>query len=234
MAHKNESLLRAPHAHLQHEIYSIPAPPRRSWRRSRVSIPDRTSSLSHRPKKNRPKLAFRPQDSISLHNRGCKLFSSIDEILALNRQTPPPRYSEATSRPNPRQSSEVVDTGTLEKASTPIVDVSSTSELPRYSVPSSRRDSGYSESGTTATRTSYNTVILWTSHETRRLEYEKIDRAHTGWRGFLNKIMPRSWRRGRRDFFRGEGDEDSVRRYRVSLPEKSEESSQKARKWTCL
>ena len=207
---------------------------RRSWRRSRISIPDRTSSLHQTPRKTKSKPKTKRPDSISLHNRSCKLFSSIDEILALTRETPPPRYSEATSRPRTRQSSKV-DYTASEKAPLPSVDVSSTSSLLPHSADGPRRDSGYSEGQTDLPRPAYNAVMSWTSDETRRKEYKKIDRAYSGWRGIVNKVLPKSWRYARRNFFRGDDneDEDSVRRFRVSLPEKTEKLCGKG-KWACF
>ena len=216
-----------------------PPSSRRPWRRSRISIPDRTSSLCHRPTKTQPKPRHKSKrpDSISLHNRSCKLFSSIDEILALTRETPPPTYSESNSRPRSRQSSNVVGYTTPEQAPVTIVDVFSTSWLLPASAPASRRDSGFAEGQTNTPRPSFNNVMSWTSDETRRREYEKIDRAHSGWRGFLNSVKPKSWRNARRNFFHTENededDADSVRRFRVSLPEKSVKSK-KSRKWTCF
>ncbi|EXJ74564.1 uncharacterized protein A1O5_02860 [Cladophialophora psammophila CBS 110553] len=68
-------------------------------------------------------------------------------------------------------------------------------------------------------RPTLNTVISWTSNATRRVEYEKIDRAHSGVRGFLRRILPRRLRSkdGRRGFFTGECDGDSVRRFRLDV-----------------
>ncbi|KAK5029481.1 hypothetical protein LTS07_005943 [Exophiala sideris] len=70
------------------------------------------------------------------------------------------------------------------------------------------------------TRPPLNTVISWTSDATRRTEYEKIDRAHSGVRGFWRSVMPKCFHKeGRRAFFTGESscDGDSVRRFRLDL-----------------
>ena len=209
-------------------------PSRRSWRRSRISIPDRTSSLAHRSKKTRLRPKPQESDSVSLHKQSCKLFSSIDELLASNRETPPPRYSEATSRPYTGQTTNIVNACPSEKAPALVTNVSSTWAPLSYSLPSSRRDSGCGGGQADASRPAYDTVMSWTSDETRRREYEKIDRAHTGWRGLINKILPRSWKCGRRDFFRGEDDDDSVRRFRVLVPEKTSVFSERSRKWNCF
>jgi hypothetical protein len=86
------------------------------------------------------------------------------------------------------------------------------------------------------------TTLSWTSDATRRLEYAKIDRAHSGLRGFCRRFLPKScfgapsrrnfWNE-RADYRSREGreggydddvdddddDADSVRRYRLELPE---------------
>ncbi|OQV08876.1 hypothetical protein CLAIMM_13090 [Cladophialophora immunda] len=68
-------------------------------------------------------------------------------------------------------------------------------------------------------RPTLDTVISWTSNATRRVEYQKIDRAHSGFRGFLRRVLPRCLRTkdGRRGFFTGECDGDSVRRFRLDV-----------------
>jgi hypothetical protein len=63
----------------------------------------------------------------------------------------------------------------------------------------------------------------WTSPDTRRREYEKIDRASSGVRGFWRRVAPRCFqtRDARTPFFK-EGNaerEGSVRRFRMDLPE---------------
>ncbi|ETI26548.1 hypothetical protein G647_03325 [Cladophialophora carrionii CBS 160.54] len=70
-------------------------------------------------------------------------------------------------------------------------------------------------------RPQLNTVISWTSNATRRTEYEKIDRAHSGVRGLVRRVWPQCLRRrnGRRGFFTGDCDGDSVRRFRMGVSE---------------
>ncbi|KAI1622992.1 hypothetical protein EDD37DRAFT_651181 [Exophiala viscosa] len=69
-------------------------------------------------------------------------------------------------------------------------------------------------------RPHFNTVISWTSDASRRTEYAKIDRAHSGVRGFWRRVMPKCLHKdGRRAFFSGDSDcdADSVRRFRLDL-----------------
>jgi hypothetical protein len=96
-------------------------------------------------------------------------------------------------------------------------------------------------------------VMSWTSTESRRREYEKIDRSYRGLRGLWKKVAPRWCRRkcARRGFFEGkDGEVESVRRYRIALDEDDdddddkkngrsgiEEKKKKSKngmKWTCL
>lgn len=66
----------------------------------------------------------------------------------------------------------------------------------------------------------------WTSPDTRRREYEKIDRASKGVRGLWRRVAPRCFQThdSRTPFFE-EGKperEGSVRRFRMDLPEDEE------------
>jgi hypothetical protein len=86
--------------------------------------------------------------------------------------------------------------------------------------------------------TATTTVIDWTSPSTRRREYEKIDRASTGVRGFWRRVAPRWCQFGdnRMPFFeegkKGKGNyEGSVRRFRMDLPdEPADETGSRSRK----
>ncbi|RVX67015.1 hypothetical protein B0A52_09229 [Exophiala mesophila] len=73
-----------------------------------------------------------------------------------------------------------------------------------------------------------NTIHTWTSNQTRRLEYEKIDRAYSGLRGFVRRVLPR-WLRprdARTGFFTGDCDGKSVRRFRMDLDTEEESVGQ--------
>ncbi|KAL4783103.1 hypothetical protein BJX76DRAFT_269509 [Aspergillus varians] len=74
------------------------------------------------------------------------------------------------------------------------------------------------------------TIIEWTSPSTRRREYQKIDRASSGMRGFWRRVAPRWCQFGdsRVPFFEEGKDgkvnhEGSVRRFRMDLPDDSPE-----------
>jgi hypothetical protein len=94
-------------------------------------------------------------------------------------------------------------------------------------------------------------TMHWTSPCTRKREYERIDRANSGVRGFLNKVMPRCVSGPQEKFYvKDQSDAGSVRRYRMDEDEDStarekelartptktskRPSSPKSRKWTCF
>lgn len=83
---------------------------------------------------------------------------------------------------------------------------------------------------TTTARPPLNTVISWTSDATRRNEYAKIDRAHSGVRGFWRRVVPKCLhsKDARRAFFTGDCDGDSVRRFRLDLDDADEDSDTEA------
>jgi hypothetical protein len=66
------------------------------------------------------------------------------------------------------------------------------------------------------------TTKYWTSDETRRKEYAKIDRHSKGLRGIWNKMMPKFVRTNTGSKFYDEEDDGSdagsVRRFRLNLP----------------
>jgi len=68
------------------------------------------------------------------------------------------------------------------------------------------------------------TIIHWTSDETRRREYEKIDKANSGMRGLLKKLFPWVSKSSRSHFYdEKEGsDAGSIRRYRLDISDERE------------
>ncbi|XP_014554575.1 hypothetical protein COCVIDRAFT_104642 [Bipolaris victoriae FI3] len=69
-----------------------------------------------------------------------------------------------------------------------------------------------------------NTTMHWTSPCTRQREYQRIDKANSGLRGFLRRITPRCVS-GPQEKFYTKTDEDagSVRRYRISNDDEYDE-----------
>jgi hypothetical protein len=99
-------------------------------------------------------------------------------------------------------------------------------------------------------------TMHWTSPGTRKRDYKRIDKANSGFRGFLNKVMPRCVSGPQEKFYEeDQSDACSVRRYRLDdgygveeekdhnlndrnssrTPDGSVESFQAtSRKWTCF
>jgi hypothetical protein len=70
------------------------------------------------------------------------------------------------------------------------------------------------------------TTIHWTSPATRRREYETMDKAHSGIRGAIRKVIPNFCLPGPpppKFYDENQSDTGSVRRYRMDIPEDEEE-----------
>lgn len=71
-----------------------------------------------------------------------------------------------------------------------------------------------------------DTIMHWMSPSTRKIQYEKIDRANTGVRGLLRRFMPRcvSGPGSPRFYEEEKSDAGSVRRYRMDLSGEDEDA----------
>lgn len=187
----------------------------------RPTVPRRTSSMSTRRRDG----GDRRPDLVTFHRRSCQLFSSLDSTLS-NATTTSTRTSTSTS---PSLTSSVTtqatsildDTFTTHSFSSFHIDIHDPSVL-RSRVPDpiprlhARRSSSQLHPKITSTE-----QLFWTADDRRRAEYVKIDAAHTGLKGLMKKILPKSWSwaHGKRrrlyeqDF---ESDNDSVHRFRIS------------------
>ena len=92
-----------------------------------------------------------------------------------------------------------------------------------------------------------NTTMHWTSPCTRRREYERIDKANSGVRGFFRRVTPRCVSGPQEKFYeKDESDAGSVRRYRlddIEVDEKRPRTSPAPKpharpgikkRWTCF
>jgi len=92
-----------------------------------------------------------------------------------------------------------------------------------------------------------STTMQWTSPCTRRREYDRIDKANSGFRGFLNRVMPRCVSGPQEKFYeKDQSDAGSVRRYRIEDDEDNEKELAQSRmkamekpvaakkKWICF
>ncbi|OOF92394.1 hypothetical protein ASPCADRAFT_210260 [Aspergillus carbonarius ITEM 5010] len=173
----------------------------------------------------------RREDLIALHRESCRLFQEDGLSKPSPRVSRPPSSSNPRTPPRPlRSSSNASSPPTLRT---------------QLSISTYQEQNGQDESLRPPLRAStfsaYEptchspvtptmTVIDWTSPSTRRREYEKIDRASSGVRGFWRRVAPRWCQFGdnRTPFFEegkdGKGNyEGSVRRFRMDIPEETSE-----------
>ncbi|PYH85463.1 hypothetical protein BO82DRAFT_389555 [Aspergillus uvarum CBS 121591] len=164
----------------------------------------------------------RREDLLALHRESCRLFQQEEQptppLTPRNQRSPSTStssnvtatISNTNTNTNARNGGKYSPISIHEVHKTPV----RASTLPVWD---------YTDEVTTTTTTV--TVIDWTSPSTRRREYEKIDKASSGMRGFWRRVAPK-WcqsRARRMPFFEekdGKGNyEGSVRRFRMDIPE---------------
>ena len=212
----------------------------------RPSIPHRTSSMNTRRKLGN---SARQPDLVTFHRRSCQLFTSLDSTIsnataaasASNRtstSTPPSLTSSVTT-----QATSILDGDDCKNVHFPSLHL----ELDDPRLPTLFRQSCSIDSPRLGPRRSSSKLdphitstepIFWNSEASRQAEYAKIDAAHSGFKGFIKKYLPRTWAWAhgkRRDFHqqpttnaehidRNEIDDDSVRRYRISIASATQEA----------
>jgi len=165
-------------------------------------------SVSHQQPHQRPAVPNRQSSRFSsssqqrpdlrtLHRESCQLFSSMDAAI----------IDSGYSSIHRSGSSRVASTASFQQLATPA------ETPPRCSA--------------TVSRPPLSTVISWKSDDARRIEYLKIDGAHSGLRGLCKKILPKCCRSRRswRGFFEGKCDGDSVRRMRMPFSDDEKANS---------
>jgi hypothetical protein len=181
----------------------------------RPSIPLRSSSTYFDRRRS-------GQDLISFHRDSCRLFQSLAGTLNAEQ-------ARAHSRPTHRHSMTEPSARYDRRAfSTPhVISCAEASLIERLVL----HPSPQSTTSITTLEVPVEIAMLddrtlpfapksmsWMSDQSREQEYFKIDRAHGGIWGFWRKVTPK-WchgSRARRNFFHGECDGDSVRRFRLS------------------
>ncbi|GFF32346.1 hypothetical protein IFM51744_01744 [Aspergillus udagawae] len=178
------------------------------------------------------------EDLLALHRESCQLFqdNELHQSCLQERRSAPATLPYLTSCAH-RASSEfssppaspIVHTRFSPTAREPGLDTGLSPDQPTYVPTGDSRAAG-------ASKPVRPTVIDWTSPSTRRREYEKIDRASTGVRGFWRRVAPRWCQFGdnRMPFFEegknGKGNyEGSVRRFRMDLPDEPADETGKSR-----
>jgi hypothetical protein len=195
-----------------------------STRETSTSASDDTSRRCQRPRvmsvskvQNPPKLNI--EDAIALHERSRRLFPSPSQSPIVGPPTPPAPLQvlhrsmstpQNISRPPTRKMQ-------LSRAHT----YNNNNTLPSRSGIRGLNDLdfGQSEEEIPPAPAIPPTIIHWTSDETRRKEYARIDREGKGIRGIWNRLFTKSSARSK--FYKDEegSDAGSVRRFRLDLPE---------------
>lgn len=158
-----------------------------TWPRSaQPSVSHTTPSIPRRRSSYLSSTSRRRPDLVAFHRESCRLFSSMDATIV---------DSEHSSIHRPISSR-----------------LASTVSIPGLQI----FPDAVPKDSTAPIRPALSIVTSWKSEETRRIEYHKIDRAHTGLRGLSKKLLPKfCQKRCWRNFFCGKCDGDSVRRYRM-------------------
>ncbi|KAF2030845.1 hypothetical protein EK21DRAFT_64454 [Setomelanomma holmii] len=179
-----------------------------SSRRTSCTIVDPSRSRHHRMQNTHTVSSANRQDIddvYALHHRSYSLFQN-------------PSLHSRSSAPSPALSH-------LEHFGFPIAS-------PRFSVDEANTIEEHSSpkmsEETIAIAEKTNVPMHWTSPCTRRRQYEKIDRANSGMRGLMNKVMPLCVSGPQERFYeKDKSDAGSVRRYRLDDNEEEEQNNEK-------
>ncbi|KAJ6124752.1 hypothetical protein N7471_012069 [Penicillium samsonianum] len=228
----------------------------RSASRSTVrSRPNSRRSSFHSPRRAVPNAAIVPVTSarssmqdrreslLALHRESCRLFQGDGSNRSSTETRPSLHRTASATYRSQRESRTSTDKGSSAPSSPIAPSYSSFRFEPESTSPTSTSAPHFitsrDRSNTLPTNHHHSpssssiyvpaTVMEWTSPDTRRREYEKIDRASSGVRGLWRRVAPRCFqpRDSRTPFFE-EGKterEGSVRRFRMDIPEDEEPES---------
>ncbi|EKV05146.1 hypothetical protein Pdw03_2966 [Penicillium digitatum] len=221
----------------------------RSTGRSR---PNSRRSSVHSPRRAMPNAAIVPVTSrcssvqdkreslLALHRESCRLFQGDGSNRSSTETRPTLHRAASATYRSQRERRMLTDKGNSAPSS-PIAPLHSSfrcepeshslisTSAPHFVKPRDRSNTLPTNPHHSPPSTSIHvpvTVMEWTSPDTRRREYEKIDRASSGFRGLWRRVAPRCFqsRDSRTPFFE-EGKtecEGSVRRFRMDIPEDEE------------
>ncbi|KXG54649.1 uncharacterized protein PGRI_077930 [Penicillium griseofulvum] len=229
--------------------------PRSASRSTVRSRPNSRRSSFHSPRRAVPNAAIVPVTSprtsttstqdkreslLALHRESCRLFQGDGSNRSSIETRPSLRRTASTTYRSQREGRISTEKGSSEPSSPVALSYSSfrfepeSTSAPPRSAPhfvtsrdrSNTLPSRHHHSPSSSSIHVPATVMEWTSPDTRRREYEKIDRASSGVRGFWRRVAPRCFqtRDSRTPFFEeGKSErEGSVRRFRMDLPEDEE------------
>lgn len=197
MSRKSTSSHRIPRTSLLHSASSFHRPPL-VYNKARPVMSIRTSSD--------PPTYHPAKDPLTFHHNSCRLFQALGPHLPYHQRSPSASSCEGLTGINFNSSRR--GSVPARHRTAPTLDALDSS--PTDAVPNE------------ATRP---TIMHWTSTSSRRREYEEIDESHRGIRGWWRRIAPQ-WcprpRPSRTAFYNGDSDTGSVRRYRIELPEETD------------
>lgn len=183
-----------------------------SSRRTSCTIVDHSRSRHYRIQSSNtvPTVTSQDIDDVyALHHRSYSLFQNPSLHIKSGLPSPSLSQAEHPSFSSPTHHFSVEETNIIEQ------------HLPKQS------EETNNEAEPTAT------TMHWTSPCTRRREYERIDRANSGVRGFLNKVMPRCVSGPQEKFYEeDQSDAGSVRRYRMDEEDNTAKEKELARSRT--
>ncbi|KAL4874622.1 hypothetical protein BJY04DRAFT_203547 [Aspergillus karnatakaensis] len=172
-----------------------------------------------------PDTTMRHENLLALHRESCRLFQD-------------PNVSKSPSPPQTPHTRPIRTFSDL--SSPPVTPILEQQHSTLYQTPSDASNQTvpvqHVEVEVTTNEQTKPTIIEWTSPSTRRREYEAIDRASSGVRGFWRRVAPRWCQFGdsRLPFFEEGKDgkanyEGSVRRFRMDLPDEPEQCQSRRR-----
>ncbi|EDU41507.1 hypothetical protein PtrSN002B_008750 [Pyrenophora tritici-repentis] len=181
-----------------------------SSRRTSCTIVDPSRPARHyRMKSSQPPPTATGQDIddvLALHFRSCSIFTNPSYHSNSVLPSPTPSQGEAFGFPN---------VGT--RFSSDSLRVVQEMPLPRES------------EDTVDELEKTNTTMQWNSPCTRRREYERIDKANSGLRGFFRRVTPRCVSSPQEKFYeKDQSDAGSVRRYRLDDLDEQQPMNEKA------
>jgi hypothetical protein len=155
-------------------------------------------------------------DVLALHFRSCSLFENPSYYSPL----PSPAYAVRSGVASARASADIGPrhgnpvSGLRDNQSADYFNIAN----PKIRVLTAGDGKECEDMISTAQTANPNTTMHWISPSTRKRQYEKIDKANSGLRGFVSKIVPRcvSGPPPPKFYEKDQSDTGSVRRYRIS------------------
>ncbi|KAF2436072.1 hypothetical protein EJ08DRAFT_691958 [Tothia fuscella] len=158
------------------------------------------------------------EEALALHERSIRIFgassrpttSSGVPMISSKR---PSIYRSVTTSEGPMRSAFAIPKGRMRSLTSP-------AEVPRnHPVEQEPQYNNFVPA----------TIMHWTSHETRRRQYDHIDKSNKGLRGFFKRLFPKFSKSSESRFYdeRDGSDAGSVRRFRLDFPDEAQTEQEK-------